>query len=62
MCALFLIVAFASGGEAVASLLAALRGEDVAIGLPIISALISAACLVVLGYGLALAPKPETAK
>ena len=42
--------------------LAAARGEDVSLGLPLFSATISAACLVVLGYGLALAPQPETSK
>ncbi len=33
----------------------------VSLGLPLFSAVVSAACLVVLGYGLALAPKPQTA-
>jgi len=62
MCVLLFIGAFAGGEEAVSSVLAAARGEEVSLGLPIISALVSAACLVVLGYGLALAPQPETAK
>ncbi len=33
---------------------------DVAVVLPLLSAIVSAGCLVVLGYGLALAPKPQT--
>ena len=62
LCALLFIGAFAGGGEAVTSILAAARGEQVSLGLPLFSAALSAACLVVLGYGLALAPQPETAK
>lgn len=48
--------------ETISALVAAFRGEDVNLVLPVLSALVSGACLVVLGYGLALAPKPETAK
>ena len=46
--------------EAISALLASARGESVSLGLPLLSALFSAACLVVLGYGVALAPKPQT--
>jgi len=48
--------------ETISATLAATRGEDVNLALPVLSALVSGACLVVLGYGLALAPKPQTAE
>ena len=57
-----LLGAIAGFSETVSAILAAFRGEDVNLVLPVLSALISGACLVVLGYGLALAPQPETAK
>ena len=38
------------------------RGEEVSLALPLLSAAVSFACLVVLGYGLSLAPQPETSK
>jgi hypothetical protein len=62
LCVALFIGAFAGGEEAVSALIAASRGDDVSLGLPLFSAAISAACLAVLGYGLALAPQPETAK
>jgi len=37
------------------------RGEDVNMLLPLIGATLSLAGLAVIGYGLALAPKPQTA-
>jgi len=60
LCLCLLVGALAGFEEAASALFAAARGESVSLGLPIVSALVSAACLVVLGYGVALAPKPQT--
>ena len=54
--------AIAGFGEVASALAALSRGEDVSLLLPAVSALFSGFCLVVIGYGLALAPKPETQK
>ena len=62
LCVGLLVGALGGGSEAVSSLIAAAKGEDVSLFLPLFSATISAACLAVLGYGLALAPQPETSK
>lgn len=60
---LFLFVGFLGGAdEAATALLMAWRGEEVSLALPLLSAAVSFACLVVLGYGLSLAPQPETSK
>ena len=68
---IFLLGALASLSEAVSSISAIVRGEDVsmsagarrpALFLPIASSLLSIGCLAVLAYGLSLAPKPETQK
>ena len=62
MCVAFLLGALASLSEAVSSISAIVRGEDVSLFLPIASSLLSIGCLAVLAYGLSLAPKPETQK
>ena len=56
-----LITALASAQETIASILAAVRGEGINV-FAIFPAVISVACLVLIGYGLALAPQPETSK
>lgn len=56
------IGALAGFSETASAVVAAARGEDVNVVLPVLSALVSGACLTVLGYGLALAPQPETTK
>ena len=62
LCVGLLVGALLGFSETISAIAAAFRGEDVNLILPVLSALVSGACLVVLGYGLALAPKPETAK
>lgn len=59
LCTLLLVGAFAGGNEAVSQLVAASRGDDVSLVLPLLSAFISVSCLAIIGYGLALAPKPQ---
>jgi len=59
LCGTLFIGAIAGGNSAVGALLATARGEDVPLMLPLLSALISISCLGVIGYGLALAPKPQ---
>ena len=54
-----LVGALAGGSEVVSSIAAASRGEDVNMLLPALGATISLASLAVIGYGLALAPKPQ---
>jgi len=56
-----LLGALAGGSEVVSSIGAMSRGEDVNMLLPLIGATLSLAGLAVIGYGLALAPKPQTA-
>lgn len=73
LCIALLVGAVAGWEEAVSSILAALRGEaasltsefasapqDVWVALAAFRLSLSAGCLVILGYGLALAPRPET--
>ena len=58
-----LLVGAAAGlSELSSSLVAASRGEEVSLLLPILSAVLSGFCLLVIGYGLALAPEPESQK
>mmetsp|Transcript_17790 Transcript_17790/g.51518 ORF Transcript_17790/g.51518 Transcript_17790/m.51518 type:complete len:124 (+) Transcript_17790:3-374(+) len=57
----FAVTAVASTGSLVSALLAEARGEDVNLLLPAASALIAIPSLIVIFYGLALAPKPQTA-
>lgn len=45
--------------EVSSALLARSRGEEVGLLMPILSAALASGCLAVLGYGLALAPKPQ---
>ena len=54
-----LVGALAGGSEVVSSIADASRGEDVNMLLPALGATISLASLAVIGYGLALAPKPQ---
>jgi len=62
LCVALLLGAGLGFTETASAALAATRGEDVNLALPVLSAIVSGACLVVLGYGLALAPKPQTAE
>lgn len=59
---LVLLGTIAGGGEVVLAVAASARGEDVNLLLPVIGATVCAFSLGVLGYGLALAPKPQAAK
>ncbi len=59
LCGTLFIGAFAGGNAAISALLAASRGEDVDLMLPLLSAAISVSCLAIIGYGLALAPSPQ---
>jgi hypothetical protein len=62
LCVALMLGALSGGAEATSALFAARRGEDVNLVLPLLSAVLSTACLAVLGYGLALAPPPQTAQ
>jgi len=62
LCVALLLGATLGLRETADAVLAAARGEAVNLVLPVLSAILSGACLVVLGYGLALAPKPQTAE
>ena len=62
LCVALLLGSVLGLSQTVSAVIAAAQGQDVNLALPVFSSLVSGACLVVLGYGLALAPKPETAK
>jgi len=59
LCATLFAGALAGGSSAVSAVVAAARGEDVSLWLPLASAAVSFSCLAVIGYGLALAPNPQ---
>jgi len=54
-----LLGSLGGGAEVVSALAAKARGEDVGLVLPVLSALLSLASLVVVGYGLSVAPAPQ---
>ena len=62
LCVALLLGASLGFSETASAVVAAARGEQVNLALPVLSAIVSGLCLVVLGYGLALAPKPQTAE
>jgi len=59
LCLLLLLGALGGFSETATAILANRRGESVGLALPVLSAALATSCLVVLGYGLALAPKPQ---
>jgi len=57
----FMLLALGSISELVASISAASRGEEINLVLPVLSAVVAIPSLLVIFYGLSLAPKPQTA-
>ena len=62
LCVLLLVGSILGFSNTVSAVFAAANGEDVNLLPALLSTIVSGFCLVVLGYGLALAPKPETQK